>query len=99
MHKSATLSKFFGSKKKVFLFDSASLKRQLPSFIIHQKIHKNRRCLAGRRETRTVNFWILPSWRSALHGPVRSVSSFKIDQIDQIRPHIQFKKHTQNIKK
>ena len=37
--------------------------------------------------------------RQTIQSTVPSVSSFKIDQIDQIRPHIWFKKHTQNIKK
>ena len=80
MHKSATLSKFFGSKKKVFLFDSASLKRQLPSFIIHQKIHKNRRCLAGRRETRTVNFWILPKSARKKHAQRNAGALVQVSQ-------------------
>ena len=40
-----------------------AMKRQLPSFIIHKKIHKNLHCLAGPEETRTVNFWILPKSR------------------------------------
>ena len=39
---------------------TSALKRQLPSFIIHQKIHKNLHCLAVLCLTRTVNFWILP---------------------------------------
>ena len=34
----------------------------LPSFIIHQQIYKNLHCLAVLCLTRTVNFWILPSW-------------------------------------
>ena len=44
------------------------LKRQLPSFIIHQKIHKNLHCLAVLCLTRTVNFQIIPTQNMRKHA-------------------------------